>query len=420
MQRVLVAALALVDALVAAAAGIAVILAPLTLLWLASFGGHPVWEALWPTTGRIWQLGHFVPLDVRLDDAAVIATGIPAEAAAFRVSLAPAAFAAFTFFFAWRSGRRAEEAGAGLIGLAAGAAATAAVAGIVAATTGNALVTTAAWQAVLFPTLVYALGAACGVVRGGWEADDGPIARLRDLLRRGSGIGEDIARHVVVGATVVVVGLVGAAAIVFAVATALRAGEVIALFERAGVDAAGAIGVALGHLAYLPTALGWVVAWIAGPGFAVGADTAVSPSGTTLGVVPGVPLFGLLPEHGSGWMLLIALVPVALGALAGWLVRRESVDVLPSSAQGEEPYAPRVAIAVGIAVVSGALAALISALTAGSFGPGRMAELGADPSAVALAVGLEVLVGAAILLLAPVRRGEAELFYRESESITAE
>ena len=37
-------------------------------------------------------------------------------------------------------------------------------------------------------------------------------------------------------------------------------------------------------------------------------------------------------------------------------------------------------------------------------GPGRLADIGADAGPAALAVGLEALLGAAILLLTPMRR----------------
>ncbi|MFT4229743.1 MAG: hypothetical protein QM602_05580, partial [Microbacterium sp.] len=48
-------------------------------------------------------------------------------------------------------------------------------------------------------------------------------------------------------------------------------------------------------------------------------------------------------------------------------------------------------------------AALLSALASGAAGPGRLAETGPAPGPVAVAVGLEVLVGAGILLLSPRR-----------------
>ena len=44
---------------------------------------------------------------------------------------------------------------------------------------------------------------------------------------------------------------------------------------------------------------------------------------------------------------------------------------------------------------------MLSWAASGSLGPGRLTEVGPDPGAVALAVGLETLVGVAILLLSP-------------------
>jgi hypothetical protein len=142
-------------------------------------------------------------------------------------------------------------------------------------------------------------------------------------------------------------------------------------------------------------------AWIAGPGFAVGAGTAVSPAGTQLGVVPGIPVFGLLPETNSIWMLIVVLLPVGAGAFAGWMVRSRLVWTGTA-----RPVWPRVIIAVAIALLSSGVVAIASVLASGSIGPGRMAETGPHIGATALAVGIEVLVGAAIMLLAPRNRDE--------------
>src|SRR5690606_3474050 len=193
----------------------------------------------------------------------------------------------------------------------------------------------------------------------------------------------------------------GAAATAFAVVVLLRGGEVVALFETVRVDAIGGAVVTLGNLAYLPTLLVWTLSWLAGHGFAVGAGTAVSPAGTQLGVVPGIPVFGLLPETDSFWLLIVVLVPVAAGAFAGWVVRSQLVWAGTAAR-----LARRAALAVGIALLTAGAAALAAVAAAGSIGPGRLAQTGPDAGAIALAIGAEVLVGAAILLLAPRHREE--------------
>lgn len=210
----------------------------------------------------------------------------------------------------------------------------------------------------------------------------------------------------------VLLGLIGAGGLAVALLAFTRGGEVIALFQAAQVDGLGAAALTLAHLAYLPTFIVWAISWIAGPGFALGSGATVSPVATHVGVVPGIPVFGLVPEAGSPLFLLAALLPVALGALAGWVLRaRLAVEQTAARREGgappradDEPVAPRLVAAVGVAVVAGAVMAALAAAAAGSIGPGRLAELGPEPGAVALAVGLEVFLGAAILLLGPVQR----------------
>ncbi|MTE24513.1 DUF6350 family protein [Microbacterium sp. ZXX196] len=405
MHRLTIALLAVVDALVCAAAALGAILAPLVLVWLAVFGGEGAWSALWPTTARVWQLGHLVPVSIALDDAGAAAVGIDADGAAFWVSVAPLAFALFSLLFAARSGRRAVDAGAPWSGFAAGTAAFA-VAAVVAWASGTAPVAAVTpWQAIVLPAAVYAAGFLLGAVPRAWDAGDGgPLDRLHDALDASGPAWREVPALVLRGAGIVAMGLVAIAGVVLAALFAVRGGEVIALFERARVDAVGAGALTLVHLAYLPTAMVWVVAYLAGPGFAVGTATAVSPAGVSLGVVPGIPILGLLPEGGSAWQLIAVAIPVGLAAAAGGVCRRAFAREWAFDGAGAEPVLPRLAIAGGIAAVVGALGALAAACASGAFGPGRMAEVGPDPGPVALALGLEALVGASILLLAPAGR----------------
>lgn len=404
MQRVLVAALAAVDALVAAAVGLVAVLAPFTIVWIAVFGDTDAWGALWPATSRVWQLGHLVPVRIDASEYAS-ALGIPDAGSAFWLTVAPLLFAAFTLFFAARSGRRAVQSGAPLIAVPAGIIIFALAATGVQLTSDNPVAFAATWQAVLLPSAVYAVGAVAGAVRTAWsDGDGGVIDRLQDVVDSWGVAWRDVPTLIARGTSVVIVGLTCVSAVLFAVLVAVGGGDVVALFERTHADVIGATTLTLAQLAYVPTMLGWGISWIAGPGFALGSDTAISPSGTSLGVVPGVPIFGILPEGGSGWLLLVALIPVALGALAGWIARRAYAEDWAYDGDGHEHYGPRVTIAVGIAVSSGAVAALIAVVSGGSMGPGRLADIGADAGPVALAVGLEALLGAAILLLTPMRR----------------
>ena len=401
MQRLLVALLAAFDAAIAAAVGLVVLLAPLTLLWTLAFGITADWGALWPLTGTLWEFGHGAPLAVTIPDELLVALAIPSEAASFAVSITPLAFLLFTLLFAARSGGRAANAGAWLLGSLSGSIVFALISTGVALTSRLDAVETSMPLAIILPAAVYLVGALCGAVRIAWEEGDGGILdRLRDRLDAH----EDwapVPGAIVRGAAFVLVAVVGAAALALALVTLFRGGEVVALFQAARVDALGATVMTLAQLVYLPTLIVWTASWLAGPGFAVGAGTAVSPAGTQLGVVPGIPVFGLLPENSSIWMLIVVLVPVAAGAFAGWAVRSRLVwEGTPLG------MLPRAVIAVGIAGVSAGIAALAAVFASGSMGPGRLADVGPAPLPFLLALGLEVLLGAAILLLSPRHRDE--------------
>lgn len=402
MHRLVVALLAALDAAVSAIVGWAAALVPLMLMWVFAFGGLADWSALWPATIRIWQLGNLVPLALTLSDEFLVEVGLPPEAASFGVSLAPLAFTVLIAVFAARSGRRALHSGRWLTGVIAGTATVAVAAVIAWLTSANPVAAVAPWQAILFPTLVYGVPMLIGAVTGAWtEGDEGVIDRLHDIADRFPPGWREFPALMVRGGGMAIAGVIAFAAATIAVAVPLRGASVIALYESTQADLVGAVLLTLAQFAYLPTLIGWAVAWIAGPGFALGAGTGVTPAGTQLGVLPGVPVFGLIPDHGSPLLLLAVLAPVVAGAIAGWGIRIAFRAEAQAEGNDHEPTFPRVMLAVGIAVVAGAGAALIAALTSGSLGPGRLAVVGPEAGAVALAVGLEVLVGAAILLLAP-------------------
>jgi hypothetical protein len=403
MNRLIVALLATVDAALAVAVGLAATLAPLTLLWVFGFGGAADWGAIWPAGVTVWQLGNLVPLAVELPPEYLAATGIDGEAASFVLSLSPLAFAGFTVIFAARSGVRASRAEAWLTGVATASVVFAALATGAALTAQNPIATAPTWQAVLVPTLLFAVPALVAALITEWrEAGGGAVARVRDRIEAAPRGWGDVPGIVMRGSAVVVTGLIGLGAALSAVALFTRAGHVVALFQAGNVDAAGATVLTLVQLAYLPTLAVWGFAFAAGPGFAVGEGTAVSPAATQVGVVPGIPVLGAVPDSTTSWLLLLALAPVALGALAGWIARSRLVHAgdggVPAT---DDPIGAWLVTAAAIAAVAAFASALLAFAASGSLGPGKLSTFGPDPGPVALAVALEVFVGAAILLLSP-------------------
>lgn len=396
MHRLLVAFLAALDAVLAAAGGIAVVLAPLTLLWVVGVGS-PDWGALWPTTAAVWHLGHLVPITVTLPDTYLAATGIDPTFATFTLSLAPLAFAVFTALFAARSGVRAGEAGAALTGWLSGSVVFAGIATLVALTGNAALVASETWLAILLPSLLFFVPAFVGAFVGAWRVgDDGPVDALRARIERLPDAWAAVPALAGRGVALTTLGLVGAGGVIVVVGLVARSTQVIEIYQATNADAVGATVIALGQLMYLPTLVLWAVAFIAGPGFALGTDTAVTPAATQVGALPGIPVLGGIPDTTSSWLLLLVLLPIGIGALTGWILRsRMPVTTDP------EPLGPRLTLAIAVAVLTGGVGALAAVVSAGSIGPGRLAETGPQPGPLALALGLEMLLGLAILLLSP-------------------
>ena len=254
--------------------------------------------------------------------------------------------------------------------------------------------TPGSWRGVLGAPVVAAIGLAVGM-RGRYPRELGDlIARLPAGVRAGVGAG---ARAVVL--------LLGVALMTVLLALVLGLARVREIHESLVPDGVSTVIIAVAQIVLLPTFVVWGASVLAGPGFAVGAGTLFSPTGIDAGPLPVVPVLGALPEPGSaaasaGWVVMIG---VLVGAAAGWWLLRRRLPLAQT------------AIAVGTASLLGALAmGVLAWASSGSVGPGRMAQVGPDAASLALAVGWQLLLGAALVALALhpearelVRRGRA-------------
>ncbi|GAA3137439.1 cell division protein PerM [Streptosporangium carneum] len=166
-------------------------------------------------------------------------------------------------------------------------------------------------------------------------------------------------------------------------------GQVRALSEILSPGFVGGLLLLLIQVLYLINAIIWGMAYITGPGFAVGAGTLVAPTGVQLGTVPTLPILGALPDAGPtpAWAMAVVVLPFAAGAVAGVL----SVRIAPSpSYEG----APLWGFVCGLA--TGTAAGALAALSGGSLGGGRLTAVGPAAWEVMLSVTLEVGVAAGI------------------------
>ena len=148
-----------------------------------------------------------------------------------------------------------------------------------------------------------------------------------------------------------------------------------------------AVILAVGQAMYAANLVAWGLAWIVGPGFAVGAGSQFAPDAVVAGPLPAIPILGALPDP-SSVNAVAAFVPVilALAGVAAALYVRRRCGFLTWS---------QVGFSVGLIVVTaGALISVFVGLSGGGIGPGRMGEIGPDSLLVAGWAMLWITAGA--------------------------
>ena len=237
-------------------------------------------------------------------------------------------------------------------------------------------VAAAPWAAMLGGALIAGIGAVIGVLRvcglpPEWSQ------RIPDWGRVGAR-----------GAAVAIVALLGVGALMVLLALIIGAPSVAMAYRAVAPDFGAGVGVTLLALAYLPNAVVGGMAWALGPGVAVG-PAAASPFAAFPGAPSEFPLLAALPTATPPeWALVVLLLPVGVGALAGLTLRR----ALPMSAR-----LPAAGVtAVLTAVTAGVLAELAGGrLAAGAFDPVQV-PVGLVVPAVLLLVGVPTLVAASL------------------------
>lgn len=322
-----------------------------------------------------WLLGH----------------GVPLQTTAGPLGLVPLTLAVFAFWRLCRAGVHASRA----VGARGGRSPRQAVAVAVAVGTGYALL------GVLAALLVDDAGLRVSPLRAGSTLlFFGTLAALLGAART-TGVAAVVAarapavlREGVRTGLVTGLLLLGAGAGAAGLAVVSAGGDAADLIGAYRTGVAGQAGITLVSLAYVPNAAVWSTAYLLGPGFAVGTDTAVRLSEVSVGSLPAVPLLAGLPSgpvDGLGAALLA--VPVLAGMAAGWLLGRRLLR--PDAADG--PTAGWAAL-LGPAALAGPVAGLVLGLAAaasgGPLGGGRLAEIGPVPWQVAAVAASVVTVGA--------------------------
>ncbi|MGI8577091.1 MAG: cell division protein PerM [Nocardioidaceae bacterium] len=196
------------------------------------------------------------------------------------------------------------------------------------------------------------------------------------------------AQAAVTGAVAGIGVMVAAGALLVAASVGVHFSTAVRIAEGMHSGLVGGAVLALVGAAMVPNAVLCAGAFLAGPGFAVGASTAVAPGSVHLGPLPTFPLLAALPRSGAApwWETALIVVPVVAGAIAGLIaVRRYPV-------YGLDQAALRGALA---GLLGGLGFGAITVLATGSVGPGRMQHVGPDVWPTMLVCAVAFLLGGA-------------------------
>lgn len=399
MNRLGTALLAAIEAVVTVGVGIGIALVPLTLLWGFEYGLQIDWDVFWKATGSVWLVGHGVDVSFLLGSALAKSSGVSGAADPIHVTLAALGFAVVTAWLGARAGRRFAETEHRTTGLLVGTAVVAALGLGVALSSTSAATQPTIWQAVVLPALWFGIPALISseVCRRRRDLPADPATqRVLDLLDRVPVLWRAIAGFGLRAGTAATGVVVAFAGVVVALLLFTSFAEVITLYEQSHAGIIGGVALTVGQLAFLPDFVGWATSWLIGPGFAIGTGSSVSPIATTLGPIPGLPVFGALPTSGHTFGLVWVLVPVIAGFAIGGSMRPRLVRALGAA----DSALHRALGGVVAGLVAGVLTGLIAWVSSGSFGPGRLADVGPNALAVGGFAALEVGLPAIIALAA--------------------
>jgi hypothetical protein len=333
---------------------------------------------------------------VQLDPALATGLGLPGADAAFPLTIAALGFAVITILLGIRAGSRVAETRFRLLGEFV-AVATFGLLSI--AATLSALYPYARpsiVQGALFPTIVFGLGVLIGslrtrTLRGRVLGAAHPTgSSLRDWYDDWPPILRTLTSIAVRAGTAAAAAIITAASLILAILLALNYAHIVSLYEGLQTGVLGGIAVTIGQLMFIPNLVIWTMAWLVGPGFAIGTGSLVSPVATQLGPIPAIPVLGALPTGDLSAGFVAVLVPIVAGFLVAVVIRPRVVREL-----GDASSAGWLLLsAAALGVWSGMVLGLLAAFSGGGAGPGRLASVGPDALSVGLWAALEVTIGA--------------------------
>lgn len=190
--------------------------------------------------------------------------------------------------------------------------------------------------------------------------------------------------------------LVAFSSLLLAVAVVTRVDDITALLVELDAGPSGFLLLLALTLGYLPIAIVWTMAYVIGPGVTIAVGAQVSPfAEPATGSLPGFPLFAALPQSPPPGAMLLPVLAIMAGAVAGLLLRRRGAAGLAGA--GSAAFA---------AVVCGVALAALAWLASGSLGTTSLRGLGPDPLLVGIVGAALVGIGTLVVVALPRRNSD--------------
>lgn len=187
-----------------------------------------------------------------------------------------------------------------------------------------------------------------------------PKIVIEQLTGMRSAISAGLAFMCLVGCAVFVLALIGGR-------------ERYAMIQQAlSPDPIGDVVLVLMQLAWLPNLVIWAACWASGAGIQAGIDSVITPARTDVGMLPGVPIFGLVPESGPApiWWLAWVLSAFAAGAISAFLIIRAQKNLRAITPISGAIIGALAGIVTGIAMIA------LAWLSGGNLGSLRLSNVG--------------------------------------------
>jgi hypothetical protein len=199
--------------------------------------------------------------------------------------------------------------------------------------------------------------------------------------------------------------LTALSAISFSLLLAINWITVTRLYEGLHVSVLGGFTVTIGELALLPNLIIFGAAWFTGLGFSIGTGSSISPLGSVVGPMPGIPFLGAIPAGQVSLGLAAVAVPLIAAFVATIAIKKHADEIRFEFASA---WSAAISLGVSVALVAAVEMGLLAALASGSAGPGRLETVGVNPLILAAVVFVETAVVSILAAFFSARPDEAD------------